>query len=78
MVVLDKEPGVRPVGIGEIWMHLWAHCVYGITKKEATLYAQIYNVGLRLGIKGILHSVQKVFPQSNGWTKDSGDEEECP
>jgi len=36
LVALDKEPGVRPVGIGEIWMRLFAHCVHDVTKKDAT------------------------------------------
>jgi hypothetical protein len=36
LVALDKEPGVRPVGIGEIWMRLWAQCVHAETKKDAT------------------------------------------
>ena len=25
-----------------------------------------------------LHGVHKVFPQSNGWTRDTGGPEECP
>ena len=33
---------------------------------------------LRSGIKGLLHGVHKVFPQSNGWTRDTGGPEECP
>ena len=80
LVALDKEPGVRPVGIGEIWMRLWAHCVHAETKKDATRECANVQlcVGLRSGIEGILHSVRSVFPQSNGWTKDFGDEDECP
>ena len=80
LVALDKEPGVRPVGIGEIWMRLFAHCVHDVMKKDATRECANVQlcIGLRSGIEGILHSVRSVFPQSNGWTKDFGDEDECP
>ena len=62
-------------------MRLFAHCVHDVTKKDATrecANVQLCVVGLRSGIEGILHSVQSVFPQSNGWTKDFGNEDECP
>ena len=80
LVALDKTPGVRPVGIGEIWMRLWAHCVHDVTKKAATRECSDSQlcVGQRSGIEGLLHAVRGVFPQSDGWTIDAGDPEECP
>ncbi len=31
--------------------------------------------GLRSGIKGNLHAVRAIWPQSAGWTEDAGDED---
>jgi hypothetical protein len=35
-VALDKSPGVRLLGVGEVWMHLWSDCSHMKTKAAAT------------------------------------------
>ena len=34
MIALDKQTGVRPVGVGETWRRLMAKCVLQITGQE--------------------------------------------
>ena len=40
MVVLNKQPGVRPVGIGETWRRLFSNIVLKFTGPEATTACQ--------------------------------------
>ena len=37
LVALDKEPGTRPVGIGEMYRRLWAKCLLKAIGSQATL-----------------------------------------
>jgi hypothetical protein len=80
LVALNKEPGVRPVGIGDIFMRLWSGCVHAATKPEATNQCAEVQLccGLRSGIEANLHAVRHVFPQSNGWQDDNDDEGVAP
>jgi hypothetical protein len=77
-VALDKTPGVQPLGIGEVWMRLWSDCSHTKSKVEATNVCDNTQLcaGLRFGIKANLHVVQAIWPQSAGWTVDSGEEED--
>ena len=34
MIALDKQPGVRPVKVGETWRCLMAKCVLRVTGQE--------------------------------------------
>jgi hypothetical protein len=61
-VALDKTPGVRPLGIGEVWMRLWSDCSHTKTKVEATNACGNTQLcaGLRSGIEANLHAVRAI------------------
>ncbi len=75
---LDKTPGVRPLGIGEVWMRLWSDCSHTKSKVEATNVCGNTQLcaGLRSGIEANLHAVRAIWLQSAGWTADLGEEED--
>ena len=60
LVALDKQPGVRPLGIGEIWLRAVSKCVLkdcGKEGKDACGSTQLC-AGLEAGIEGALHAVR--------------------
>ena len=60
LVALDKQPGVRPVGVGENWRCPFAKIVIKFTGPEATMVCQDDHLcaGLKAGINGAIHGVQ--------------------
>ena len=77
-VALDKTPGVCPLGIGKSWMWLWSDCSHTKMKVEATNACGKTQLcaGLQSRIEANLHAVCAIWPQSAGWTEDSGEEED--
>jgi len=65
LVALDKQPGSRPVGIGEIYSRLFAKCVLQLVGLEATHACGSLNlcVGLKSGIEGAVHAVQSLWDE---------------
>ena len=61
LVALDKNPGVRPVGIGEIFRRLWGKLVLDSVGLEATEACGVRNLcaGLSAGIEGAVHAVNE-------------------
>ena len=61
LVALDKSPGVRPVGIGEVYRRLLAKCVLEAVGHQATAAAGNLNLcaGLPAGIEGAIHAVRQ-------------------
>eukprot|EP00804_Cyclotella_cryptica_P006584 CCRYP_008565-RA/>CCRYP_008565-RA protein AED:0.42 eAED:0.42 QI:0/0/0/1/0.33/0/4/0/373 len=60
LVALDKQPGVRPLGIGEIWLRAVSKCVLkdcGKEGKDACGSTQLC-AGLEAGIEGALHAAE--------------------
>jgi hypothetical protein len=59
-------------------MRLWSDCSHTKLKLEATNACGNIQLcaGLWSGIEANLHSVQAIWPQSAGWTVDSGEEED--
>jgi hypothetical protein len=63
LVALDKQPGTRPVGIGEVYRRLWAKCLLKAIGSQATASCGNFNLcaGLQAGIEGAVHAVRGVF-----------------
>ena len=40
LIALDKQPGIRPVGVGEIWRRLFAIILFKVMGSEATMAFQ--------------------------------------
>jgi hypothetical protein len=61
LVALDKQPGVRPVGIGEIYRRLLAKCLLKVEGHQATSACGNHNLcaGLAAGIEGAIHAVRE-------------------
>ena len=59
LVALDKQPGVRPLGIGEVWRRGLAKCILVICGEDAKSACGSTNLcaGLKAGIEGALHAV---------------------
>jgi len=58
LIALDKNPGVRPIGIGESWRCLFAKCLLAVAGKDATDECGIDNLrgGMSAGIETAVHS----------------------
>ena len=71
LIALEKQPGVRPVGVGETWRRLFSKTVLKVTVPEETMACQDDQlcVGLKAGIDGTIHGVQAQ------WDKNSSTEE---
>jgi hypothetical protein len=63
LVALDKQPGVRPVGIGEIYRRLIAKCAIAVVGHQATSACGNLNLcaGLPAGIEGAVHAVREAW-----------------
>jgi len=61
LVALDKGPGTRPVGIGEVYRRLMAKCLLNVAGHKATVACGTSNLcaGLPAGIEGALHAMGK-------------------
>jgi hypothetical protein len=60
LIALDKQPGTRPVGVGEVWRRLMAKCVIKVAGRKATAACGTMNLcaGLSAGIEGAVHVLQ--------------------
>lgn len=61
LAALDKQPGVRPLGIGESWLRCTSKCVLRECGKEgkAACGSTQLCAGLEAGIEGAIHAVRK-------------------
>ena len=63
LIILDKQPGVCPVVVGENWRHLFAKCVIRVTGLKSTnmcQHDQLFD-GLKAGTGGYVHRVQNIW-----------------
>ena len=72
LVSMDKMPGVRPLGIGDIHPRLWAKLVIKDCGSQTNCGISKLHLGLEAGIEGALHSIHNKnisialsFPEPN-------------
>ena len=82
LVALDKEPGTRPVGIGEVYRRLMAKCVLRVVGDRATRACGNLNLcaGLKAGIEGAVHAVRETWEAGGvtGALATYGDDSDAP
>ena len=63
LIALDKAPGVRPIGIGQIWRRTIAKCVLRATGDSAATAsgADQLCVGLSVGAEAAVHTAQTLW-----------------
>ena len=68
LVALDKQPGVRPVGIGEVYRRLMAKIVIDKVGEQATAECGNLNLcaGLPAGIEGAIHAMHEAWQETTG------------
>ena len=77
-IPLDKEPGVRPVGVGCIFRRVIAKAFLEEARPQATSACGISNLccGLAAGIEGAFNAAEKRL--SEFWEKESGEAGAAP
>ena len=67
LIGLDKHEGMRPVGVVEIWRHIFDNIVLKVTGPDATITYKDYQLcaGLKAGIDGAFHGVQAVRDETS-------------
>ena len=67
IIVIDKQPGVRPVGVGETWRRIFAKIVLKVTVPEATRAYQDYQLcdRLKVVIDDAIHRVQDLWDENS-------------
>ena len=67
LIALNKNPGVRPIGVGEVLRRLLGKAMVvttGIDVEELCGADQLCS-GLKGGIEGAIHSVNRIFSESS-------------
>ena len=66
LIELDKQPGVHPVGVGEMWRRLFTNIVLKFTVPEAIMACQYDHLcaGLKAVIDGAIHGVQGLWDKN--------------
>ena len=63
LIALDKQPRVRPVGVGETWRRLMAKCLLQLTGQEAKAACGTEQLagGVEAGIEGSIHAMRVLW-----------------
>jgi hypothetical protein len=74
LIAMDKFPGVRPIGIGNVWRRLIAKCVLAVAGHSATTACGSDQLcaGLRAGTDGAIHGVSTLWNELEESDSDSG------
>ena len=71
LIALDKQPGIRPVVVGETWRRLMAKCLIRVTGQEEKSACETDQLdgGMEAGIEGGIHAMRFL------WKEHSQEEE---
>jgi hypothetical protein len=65
LIALDKMPGIRPIGIGDIWRRFFAKLVLSVASSYATdcCGSDQLCAGLRAGVDGAIHGLSALWKE---------------
>ena len=65
LIALDKQPGIRPVGVGETWRRMMAKCLLKVAGPEAKAACGMTKLagGLEAGIEGAIHAMRVLWEE---------------
>ena len=65
LIALDKMPGVRPIGIGDIWRRLFAKTLIHVAGSDVQLACGTDQLcsGIKAGIEGGVHAAHKFWEE---------------
>ena len=63
MITLDKQPGIRPAGVGGTWQRLMAKCLLQVAGPEAKAACRTAHLagGVEAGIEGVIHAMSVLW-----------------
>ena len=63
LIALDKQPGIRPVDVGETWRRLMAECMLWVTGQAAKSACGIDQLagGVEVWIEGGIHDMRVLW-----------------
>ena len=67
MIALDKQPGIRTVGVGETWRRMMAKCLLRVAGPEAKTACGTNQLagGVEAGIEGAIHVMCVLWEEHN-------------
>ena len=65
LIALEKQPGIRPVGVGETWHSMMANCLLKVSGPEAKAACSMAQLagGLEAGIEGAIHAMRVLWEE---------------
>ena len=66
LIALDKQPGIRPVGVGETWRRMMAKCLLRVVGPEAKAACGTTQLtgGVEAGIEGATHAMRVLWEEN--------------
>ena len=65
MIVLNKQPGIKPVGVGETWRRLIVKCLLRVTGPEAKAACRKDQLagGVEAWMEGAIHAMRVLWEE---------------
>ena len=66
-ITLDKQPGIRPVRVGETWQRMMEKCLLRVAGPEAksACWTNQLAGGVEAGIEGAIHAMRIIWEEHN-------------